>query len=86
MVPLRKIICQKCKDIPEREMKGCMVCGGSKELLVRLESVCAICKRPGWVRTGVFSKYEGQQYRTFDGIEMISHLKKPDNCLDCETT
>lgn len=75
------IHCQKCQHGDRQG--GCSVCGGAGELLARIQ-VCSICNRTAWVRPGVFSKYEGQIYKTFDGVSVVSHLSKPDNCLECE--
>jgi hypothetical protein len=76
-----KILCQACTP---KSKKGCHRCGGFKELLVE-RVACEICKRKAWFKVGVFSRYEGQRYQTFDGLEMIAHLVKPDNCRKCES-
>lgn len=76
-----KIVCQACTP-RSRKSSECRVCGGYGLLLEIVE--CPKCLRQGWVRPGVHSVHEGKKYRTFDGMEWVAHLKKPNNCAECE--
>jgi hypothetical protein len=75
-----EIRCRACR--PEDE--GCRRCGGYKVLLVKREDICPKCETSAWVSPGVHTSYEGKRYVTFDGLEMVCHLDRPDNCAGCE--
>ena len=63
------------------EGKGCSTCGGY--LIVLQRSQCAICKRPNWVRPGVYTSFEGKRWTTFDGMTMVCRAAGF-RCTECD--
>jgi len=76
---MNKIPCQACKG--KRKEKGCMTCGGYKVVLEKVE--CNTCRHPRWVRPGVYTRYEGKQWTSLDGIVVTERGDKPSTCSFC---
>jgi hypothetical protein len=74
-----QILCQACAAFPAS--KGCATCGGLKVLL--RESCCPLCRRPHFIRPGVYTNYDGKRWTTFDGVEMVDRIEGS-RCLDCD--
>jgi hypothetical protein len=81
---LLSIDCQACQGHHKRETTGCSTCRGYGVVLQLMKEVCPLCKRSAWFRPGEFTKYEGMTYFSFDGVCMVAHMNKPDNCVKCE--
>ena len=74
---LRALYCQAQHD----EGGGCGTCGGYG--IIIHERKCATCGHIAWVRPGTYTSYEGKTWRTFDGVIITDHLKRPSECSCC---
>lgn len=59
---------------------GCTRCGGYGYIAESRLLTC--CSRVAWFRPGAFTKYEGKEYRSYDGVEMVSSMDG-DVCAQC---
>ena len=77
----KTLLCQMC----DGKSSSCSSCGGYGYVAELIK--CTMCKRAGWFRPGAYTTYEGKEYTSIDGLEMVDHFVDGEissNCKRCE--
>ena len=71
-----KIQCQgkSCKE------NGCPSCGGYGYIIAKAKCNCG---QEYWARPGQYTRWEGKEWYSFDGLKIICHLDGPSECAKC---